>query len=89
MPGDAAVFIPWGGWALTLNDFLVTRMMELAVHMDDLAVSVGITTPEIAGAAFEPVLTLLTHLSVRRHGQAALLRALSRVERAPSAINAL
>ncbi|MFD8027458.1 maleylpyruvate isomerase N-terminal domain-containing protein [Streptomyces sp. NPDC059717] len=89
MPGDAAVFIPWGGWALTLNDFLVTRMMELAVHMDDLAVSVGITTPEIAGAAFEPVLSLLTHLSVRRHGQAALLRALSRVERAPSAINAL
>ncbi|MET8965323.1 maleylpyruvate isomerase N-terminal domain-containing protein [Streptomyces sp. NPDC004074] len=89
MPGDAAVFIPWGGWALTLNDFLVTKMMELAVHMDDLAVSVGITTPEIPGAAFEPVLTLLTHLAVRRHGQAALLRALSRVERAPSAINAL
>ncbi|KUJ34766.1 mycothiol maleylpyruvate isomerase-like protein [Streptomyces sp. 3212.3] len=89
MPGDGAVFIPWGGWALTLNDFLVTKMMELAVHMDDLAVSVGITTPEIPGAAFEPVLTLLTHLAVRRHGQAALLRALSRVERAPSAINAL
>jgi hypothetical protein len=42
-----------------------------------------------AAAAAEPALTLLTHLAVRRYGQAALLRALSRAERAPSAINAL
>ncbi|MFD7180593.1 maleylpyruvate isomerase N-terminal domain-containing protein [Streptomyces sp. NPDC059904] len=87
--GDLVVFMPQTGWALSLDDFLVTRMMELAVHMDDLAVSVGIAAPELSTTAFEPVLTLLAKLAARRHGQAALLRALARAERAPSAINAL
>ncbi|GAA2105262.1 maleylpyruvate isomerase N-terminal domain-containing protein [Actinomadura alba] len=86
--GDQAVFMPWTGWALRLDDFLTTRTMELAVHMDDLAVSVGLTTQDVSDAAFEPVLMLLTRLAARRHGQAALLRALTRVERAPAAINA-
>ncbi|MCX5355596.1 maleylpyruvate isomerase N-terminal domain-containing protein [Streptomyces mirabilis] len=87
--GDWVVFMPQTGWALSLDDFLVTRMMELAVHMDDLAVSVGIAAPELSTTAFDPVLTLLARLAARRHGQAALLRALARAERAPSAINAL
>jgi hypothetical protein len=86
---DWVVFMPQTGWALSLDDFLVTRMMELAVHMDDLAVSVGITAPELSTTAFDPVLTLLTRLAARRHGQAALLRALARAERAPAVINAL
>ncbi|MFE7271013.1 maleylpyruvate isomerase N-terminal domain-containing protein [Streptomyces sp. NPDC057623] len=86
---DWVVFMPQTGWALSLDDFLVTRMMELAVHMDDLAVSVGIAAPELSTTAFDPVLTLLARLAARRHGQAALLRALARAERAPSAINAL
>ncbi|MFC9672584.1 maleylpyruvate isomerase N-terminal domain-containing protein [Streptomyces sp. NPDC056949] len=87
--GDLVVFMPQTGWALSLDDFLVTRMMELAVHMDDLAVSVGIAAPKLSTTAFEPVLTLLARLAARRHGQAALLRALARAERAPSAINGL
>ncbi|WP_393099165.1 maleylpyruvate isomerase N-terminal domain-containing protein [Streptomyces sp. LN325] len=87
--GDRVVFMPQTGWALSLDDFLVTRMMELAVHMDDLGVSVGIAAPELSAAAFDPVLTLLAGLAARRHGQAALLRALARTERAPSAINAV
>ncbi|UQI45923.1 maleylpyruvate isomerase N-terminal domain-containing protein [Streptomyces sp. HU2014] len=85
--GDWVVFMPQTGWALSLDDFLVTRMVELAVHMDDLAVSVGLSAPELPGTALEPVVALLTGLSVRRHGQAALLRALTRAERAPAAIN--
>lgn len=87
--GDRVVFMPQTGWALTLDDFLVTRMVELAVHMDDLAVSVGGRgrAAELPRAAFAPVVALLTELSARRHGQAALLRALTRVERAPAAIN--
>jgi len=85
--GDRVVFMPQTGWALTLDDFLVTRMVELAVHMDDLAVSVGGRAAELPRAAFEPVMALLTGLAARRHGQAALLRALTRVERAPTAIN--
>jgi hypothetical protein len=85
--GDWVVFMPQTGWALTLDDFLVTRLVELAVHMDDLAVSVGLGVPELPAAALDPVVALLTGLAVRRHGQAALLRALTRAERAPTAIN--
>jgi len=87
--GDQAVLLPWTGWALSLNDFLITRTMELAVHMDDLAVSVGLAPPELPDAVFDPVLMLLARLAVRRHGQAALLRGLARAERAPKAINAI
>jgi hypothetical protein len=89
LSGDQAVFMPQTGWALSLSDFLTTRMMELAVHMDDLAVSVGLPTPELPDAAFDPVLVLLARLAARRHGQTALLRALARAERAPAAINAI
>jgi hypothetical protein len=85
--GDWVVFMPQTGWALSLDDFLLTRMVELAVHMDDLAVSVGLGAPELAGSALDPVVALLTGLAVRRHGQAAVLRALTRAERAPAAIN--
>jgi hypothetical protein len=35
------------------------------------------------------VLMLLARLAARRHGQAGLLRALARAERAPAAINAI
>jgi hypothetical protein len=82
------VYLPWTGWSLRLEHFLVTRMMEIAVHSDDLAVSVGIAAPELPPAVLEPVTDLLTRQSVRRHGQAAVLRALSRAERAPTTIAA-
>jgi hypothetical protein len=88
-PGDRVVFLPWGPWSLRLDDFLITRMMELAVHSDDLAYSVDTDTPELPDAVLEPVLGLLTALAVRRHGQPAVLRALSRAERAPDRINAI
>lgn len=87
-PLDRLVAPPAGPWGLLLDDFLVTRMMEIAVHSDDLAYSVGIPTPELAPSIVEPVLALLTGLAARRHGVPALLRALTRAERAPAAINA-
>jgi Mycothiol maleylpyruvate isomerase N-terminal domain len=87
-PADRVVVIPWQGWALTLGDFLVTRMMEIAVHSDDLAASVGVEAPGLSAAVLDPVLTLLTGLAVRRHGQAAVLRALTRRERAGASIAA-
>jgi Mycothiol maleylpyruvate isomerase N-terminal domain len=89
LPDDQAVFMPPTGWALSLGDFLTTRMVEFAVHMDDLAVSVGLATQELPYGVFDPVLTLLARLATRRHGQAAVLRALTRAERAPAAINAI
>lgn len=86
---DHAVRIPfWGPWSLTLNDLLITRMMEIAVHSDDLAVSVGVNTPVFPEPAFSSVLDLLSRLAVLRHGQVDVLRALSRAERAPTDITA-
>jgi Mycothiol maleylpyruvate isomerase N-terminal domain len=85
---DRLVVIPWQGWALTLDDFLVTRMMEIVVHSDDLAASLGIEATPLESEALTPVLALLTDLAVRRHGQSAVVRALTRRERAPASIAA-
>ena len=87
---DRPVRIPlWGPWSLRLDDLLITRMMELAVHADDLAVSVGVATPELPHSAVDTVVDLLSRLAVRRHGATAVLRALSRAERAPATIAAI
>jgi hypothetical protein len=63
-------------------------MMELAVHSDDLAVSVGTATPALRQSAVDTVIDLLSRLAVRRHGPTAVLRALSRAERSPATIAA-
>ena len=83
------VYLPWGPWALSLDDFLITRMLEIAVHNDDLAVSVGAETPPLPSAVIDPVVALLSRLAVHRHGATAVLRALSRAERAPATIAAI
>jgi hypothetical protein len=82
------IHIPWQGWSLTTDDFLTTRMMELVVHGDDLAASVGLPTPTYPDAVIGPVLGLLTTVAVQRHGQTAVVRALSRPQRAPARISA-
>jgi hypothetical protein len=87
-PADRAVTLPWAGWALTLDDFLLTRLMEITVHCDDLASSVGLETPEFPPEVIEPVVDLLARLAVHRHGATAVIRTLSRAERAPSTISA-
>ncbi len=89
VPADRAVLLPWTGWALSLDDLLLTRMMEITVHCDDVAVSVDVPTPTFPAPVLRPVLGLLTDLAVARHGQTAMVRALSRRERAPETISAL
>jgi hypothetical protein len=85
---DHPVLIPWQGWALSPHGWLVTRMMEIVVHSDDLASSVGVETPRFPDEAVRLVLGLLTAVAVERHGQTALVRALSRPQRAPSSVSA-
>lgn len=82
------IHIPWQGWSLATPDFLTTRMMEMAVHGDDLASSVGLPTPEHDPAVVASVLGLLTDVSLARHGQVALVRALSRPQRSTGDISA-
>ena len=81
-----SVLIPWQGWSLSVDDFLLTRMMEIVVHSDDLAASVGLEAPEFPDEVVVPVLDLLTRLAVRRHGATALVRTLTRPQRAPATV---
>jgi Mycothiol maleylpyruvate isomerase N-terminal domain len=87
-PLDRVVVLPWGPWPLTLADLLMTRMLEIAVHGDDLAYSTGLPTPDLPADVTDTVVVLLARLAVRRHGPTAILRALSRAERAPAAFTA-
>jgi hypothetical protein len=81
--------MPQWAWSLRFEDFLVTRMLEITVHSDDLAVSVDVEPPLLPPSVLEPVLSLLVGVAVLRHGQAAVVRALTRRERAPESIAVL
>jgi hypothetical protein len=78
----------WGPWAVSLDEYLVSRLMEFVVHSDDLAVSVGVETPEFPRQVNETVIDLLTRMSLNRHKAIDVVRALSRKERAPQDITA-
>jgi len=86
--GPDSRLIPWQGWALTAHDLMVTRLMELVVHSDDLAASLDVESPQFPGDVVAAVLTLLTGVAVQRHGQTAVVRALARPQRAPGQISA-
>jgi hypothetical protein len=88
-PPERIIQLPWGPWALTLDDYLTTRLLELAVHGDDLAASLGVEPPALPAGGLDMVIGVLCGLAARRHGPAALIRALSRAERAPKTISAL
>jgi len=68
-----------------LGDYLPTRVLELVVHGDDLATSVGIDAPLPESAA---TVTIEVMLDIARavHGDLAVVRALSRRERADTAV---
>lgn len=85
---EGPVLVPWVGWALSVPDLLLTRTMEIVVHSDDLAASLGVEPPDLGEDVLVPVLGLLTTLALRRHGQSALVAALTRRERAPVTVSA-
>ncbi|MFY1620303.1 maleylpyruvate isomerase N-terminal domain-containing protein [Micromonospora sp. WMMD736] len=78
-----------GEWGLRVDDFLLTRVVELVVHVDDLAVSLGLPTPPMPAAATKASIQLLSSLAAWRHGALNVIRALARQERAPTSIAAL
>lgn len=68
------------GEEMLLDDYLKTRCVELAVHLEDLALSVGseVRAPEAAVAVAVDVLVAAGR---ERHGDRAVLQALARRER--------
>ncbi|HEX5400754.1 MAG TPA: maleylpyruvate isomerase N-terminal domain-containing protein [Pseudonocardiaceae bacterium] len=73
---------------LRLDQWLLSRTIELAVHMDDLAVSIDVATPELTAEAADLVITALARISMAHHGAIPVLRALSRHERAAVTVSA-
>lgn len=71
----------FGDRVILLDDYLVVRMVELTVHSDDLAASVGIEPPPFPEPVLELVIETLVGTAVMRHGDWAVLRSLTRRER--------
>jgi Mycothiol maleylpyruvate isomerase N-terminal domain len=71
----------FGDQGMRLDDYLVTRIVELTIHTDDLAVSVGLAPPDLPAAAEQATIAVLLDVACRRHGNLAVLRALARRER--------
>ncbi len=93
LPGAIAdagptTYVPWQDCLLDTDDFLVVRLMEVVVHADDLAASVGSEVPAFDDEALHPALALLAALGAQRHGQDGVLRALARSERATGSVSA-
>ncbi len=66
---------------LRLDDYLVTRLIELTVHVDDLAVSVGVPPPDLPPEATRMAIDALVEAAKLKDGDLAVLRALTRRER--------
>ncbi len=75
--------------ALTLDEYLRGRCVELAVHTEDLELSVGLgpgltaadPVPDAPDDVLRDAVDVLVAAAVARHGAAAVLRALARRER--------
>ena len=68
------------GRMLTLDDFCRTRMIEIMMHVDDLAWSVGLPTPDAPEATAE-IIDILIGIARDRHGDWGVIHALGRTER--------
>ncbi len=66
---------------LTLDDFCATRLIEILMHVDDLATSIGVPTPESPAEATGEVIDILVGIARHRHGDWAVIHSLGRAER--------
>jgi hypothetical protein len=70
-----------GGRMLTLDDFCCTRMIEIGMHIDDLAVSVGVETPDLGSDVTAEIIEIVVGIARHLHGDWAVIHALARAER--------
>jgi len=70
-----------GGLVMALDEYLRTRVVELVVHADDLAASVGVALVPPQPATCTVAIDVLVGVARIRHGDMAVLRALTRRER--------
>jgi hypothetical protein len=70
-----------GGRMLTLDDFCRTRLIEVLLHLDDLAASVGVARPDTSEEGTAIVIDILIGIARHLDGDWAVLHALARNER--------
>ncbi len=66
----------------TLDEYLATRVVELVVHGDDIAASVGVSEPGLPASAMSMAIDTLVELARGRSGDIEVVRAFARSERA-------
>lgn len=71
---------------LTLDDFCRTRMIEIGMHIDDLAVSVDVPTPELSQDVTGEIIDIVVGIARHLHGDWAVIHALARAERATAGV---
>lgn len=71
---------------LSLDDFCRTRMIEIGVHIDDLAVSVDVPTPELSADVTGEVIDIVVGIARHLHGDWAVIHALTRAERSEGGV---
>lgn len=75
-----------GGRMLTLDDFCRTRMIEIGMHIDDLATSVGLPTPEMSADVTGEIIDITIDIARHLHGDWAVIHALARAERSAGGV---
>lgn len=79
-PDDRLVTV-FGGVVMRLDDYLVTRICEILIHADDLALSLEVEPPAFPRAAWDLALEHLLAVARLTHGDRAVLMGFARRER--------
>ena len=74
------------GRSLTIDEYLKTRLIELTVHLDDLALSLGDESFTLPDTATTFAIAVLVGVARARNGDLEVLRALTRRERASASV---
>jgi len=83
LPSESPGHVMLGSLAIPFGDYLGSRIVEVLVHADDLAVSVGRELPVPPPEAVDVALGYLLTAARDVHGDLAVLRAFTRRERVP------
>ena len=70
-----------GNRMLTLDDFCRTRMIEIGMHIDDLAHSVDMPTPELHPDVTAEIIDIVMGIARAQHGDWPIIHAHARSER--------
>lgn len=71
----------WFGRVTTTRTVLQARTLEMVIHIDDLAASTRLPTPQLPPAALDLTIEILVDMARHRHDDLAVIRALARRER--------